>query len=336
MKLYSCEETLEILQNILDIDTNLRGLAYLEKICSNIYKYFELEYVIIGKAVEPEKTEAETIVALVNGVKTDNFTYELQNSPCENVCTTKQVCVYETDVMKDFSKHSLITNLGIEAYVGSPLMQDNELFGLLVFLDSKAIEYPQYYKSLISILTSRISVEIERYKNDEMVLSLQKSNIELSALNQRDTLTGTFTRDYFFSHVQKLLNQETMGSLLFFDLDDFKMINDSYGHQVGDEMLKTFSAIVQKELRKDDLFSRYGGEEFILFLPQADKNTTLSITQRIHDKLNNVQWEKGKLTVSIGAHLVTQEHKNLEVLIKYADVALYEAKSLGKNQTVFS
>jgi len=339
MKTFSSSETLKILNNILDIDSHLRGLAYLEKICLNIYKYFELEYIIIGKAVQPENTKAETIIALVNGVISDNFTYELQHSPCENVYTGKEVCVYENNVMKKFERHNLITDLGIEAYVGSPLMQDNNFYGLLVFLDTNAIEHPDYYESLIGILSSRISVEIERYVNDQMVISLQQKNIELNTKNQLDNLTGAYNRHFFSLYVEDIIRNGTIGTLLFLDLDDFKQINDIHGHQVGDTVLERFSKAVQSVIRKNDIFARYGGEEFILFLPDADKETTLSITQRIHETLYFQTSDKSnipKVTVSIGAYVMHDKKQSLEVLTKHADAALYEAKSLGKNQTVFS
>ncbi|MHB8100061.1 MAG: sensor domain-containing diguanylate cyclase [Sulfuricurvum sp.] len=336
MKLYSCEETWSVLEEILDIDTSLRGLSYLEKISHNIYKYFNLEYIIIGKAVGPQHKEAETIIALANGEMIENFTYELQNSPCENVFQSRNLCVYESNVVKDFDKHGLITDLGIESYLGSPLIQDDAIFGLLVFLDTKAIDYPEYYRSLVRILASRISVEIERYKNDQIVLSLQKSNVALSAKNQTDVLTGAYNRDFFFSQAGKLLNEGRTGALLFLDLDDFKFINDTYGHQAGDHILQSFATVVFNEIRKEDVFARYGGEEFVLFLPDANKEITLSITQRIHDSLKSIEAITYNLTASIGVYIVEEKYKNLECSIKNADMALYEAKSLGKNRTVFS
>lgn len=335
MKLYSCEETWSVLEEILDIDTNLRGLSYLEKISYNIYKYFSHEYIIIGKAVGTQHKEAETIIALANGEMIPNFTYELKNSPCENVFKSRNLCVYENNVVKDFDQHGLITDLGIESYLGSPLIQDDAVFGLLVFLDTKPIVYPEYYRSLVRILASRICVEIERYKNDQIVLSLQKSNVQLSAKSQTDILTGAYNRGFFFSHVEKLLNEGRIGALLFIDLDDFKAINDTYGHQAGDHILQSFTSIVQNEIRKEDVLARYGGEEFVLFLPDTNKEITLSIAQRIHDSLKTIESSTYNLTASIGVNIVEEKYKNLESIIKDADTALYEAKSLGKNRTVF-
>jgi len=336
MKSLTCDETLKSLKKILDIDPSLRGLEYLKQICLNIYKQFELEYIIIGKAVQPKNNTIETIVALVNGAVAENFSYELQNSPCENVCTQKCVCVYESNVVQNFEKHTLITDLGIEAYIGSPLIQDNKVFALLVFLESNAIEYPEHYRSLISILSSCISLEIERHLNDEVVISLQQANLKLSNQNQLDSLTNTYNRHAFTVLVEDLLHKGVNGTLLFMDLDDFKTVNDSHGHQTGDEVLQYFTKTVQKVIRKHDVFARYGGEEFIMFLPDADKETTLSITHRIHANLNDTKGNKHKITVSIGAYVMEGTIQNLDVLIKYADVALYEAKVLGKNQTVFA
>ena len=334
MTKYSSEDILKILDNVLDIDSSLRGLAYLKQVCFNIYKHFQVEYIIIGRAVQPENVKVETIVALKDGVLIENFIYELQNSPCENVCETQEVCIYEKNVKTDFHKHSLVTDLNIESYIGSPLMQNKNIFGLLVFLDSDKIDVPAYYQSMIHILASRVSAEIERYINDEMVIVLQKSNLELATKNQLDTLTNTYNRHFFSVHVNKLINEGVKGALLFFDLDDFKIINDTHGHQVGDKVLKNFADTMQDVIRDSDVLARYGGEEFVLFLPNADKDVVSSISDRIHYELSNSQSSIPEVTVSIGAHIMGNTD-NLEILIKYADVALYKAKSLGKNQTVF-
>lgn len=290
MKLYSDQEILFLLEDILDIDTRLRGLTYLEKVSFNIYKYFNFEYIIIAKAIRPEHKKVQTIVALANGKIIPNFIYELQ---------------------------------------------DDVVIGLLVFLDTKPIVYPEYYRSLIRILASRISIEIEHYQNEQIILSLQEKNLELSAKNQTDVLTGAYNRGFFFSHVDKLINEGRRGALLFIDLDDFKAINDTYGHQAGDHILQSFTTVVKGEIRKDDIFARYGGEEFVLFLPDANKEITLIIAQRIHESLKTIQSSTYNLTASIGVNIMEEKYKNLASIIKDADIALYKAKSLGKNRTVF-
>lgn len=335
MKYYSCEEILSNLENILKIDSSARGIDYLEKLCKNIYSYFDIEYIIIGQAVKPENEITETLVALVNGEIIDNFTYELQNSPCENVCKTQDVCLYDNNVSSDFSKHSLITDLNIEAYVGSPLMLNDNVIGLLVFLESKKIEYPAYINSMIRILSARIAVEIERYNNDQAVKTLQMTNIELSVKNRLDPLTNVYNRNFFYKHVRELLKNNPSGAIMFLDLDDFKKINDTYGHNAGDEVLKLFSKIVQEIIGDSAVFARYGGEEFILFIPNVDKNYCNDISNTIHNSFTATLLSDKNVTVSIGACMV-KDHVNLDALIKYADVALYEAKENGKNQTVFA
>ncbi|MCM8900741.1 GGDEF domain-containing protein [Caldicoprobacter algeriensis] len=170
---------------------------------------------------------------------------------------------------------------------------------------------------------------------DALLLSLKESV-------EKDPLTGLYNR----LAIEKMLSKvwstaqttKTPFTLAMVDLDNFKSINDSYGHIVGDEILKEVSSIIKKSLREEDVVMRYGGEEFVILLPGTDGSSALNPLERIRRRIENAELSefKLKITVSIGG-AVYPDDRPLEPdeLIKFADAAMYEAKKEGKNRIVF-
>ena len=123
-------------------------------------------------------------------------------------------------------------------------------------------------------------------------------------------------------------------SLILFDLDDFKKINDTYGHNIGDKVLKEVAKAVKEKLRKSDIFARWGGEEFVIILPHTDLSGAKVVAEKLRaavESLNIPELKGKKVTASFGVTLL-REGETLENGIFRADVALYKAKKLGKNR----
>ena len=174
---------------------------------------------------------------------------------------------------------------------------------------------------------------------DEVEERAQKQIYEMAT---RDGLTNAYNKKYFadqlktdfafyFRHDQPL-------SLVLFDIDFFKKLNDGFGHQAGDHVLKTLSMLVQKALRTEDIFARYGGEEFGIILRDTDGERAFLICERIRRSLENYpfMYEDKKLpvTISMGiATLAAQNYPNPKALVKAADEFLYSAKHKGRNRT---
>jgi diguanylate cyclase (GGDEF)-like protein len=174
---------------------------------------------------------------------------------------------------------------------------------------------------------------------DEVEERAQKQIYEMAT---RDGLTTAYNKKYFadqlktdfafyFRHSQPL-------SLILFDIDFFKKLNDGYGHQAGDYVLKSLAAIVHKALRTEDIFARYGGEEFGIILRDTDGDRAFLICERIRRGIENFQflYESKRLpvTVSLGvATLLQQNYPSPKALVKAADEFLYAAKHNGRNRT---
>jgi len=168
--------------------------------------------------------------------------------------------------------------------------------------------------------------------------------LDLEEENRRDALTGTYNRAHFDQFLQRAFDHaERQGSPLsvaFADLDNFKAVNDTFGHQAGDRILQTTARVLRENTRESDLIARYGGEEFIIVLPATDAETARRICDRIVRALQLMTHDIGEhrvhVTISIGC--ATQGPDSAFAsgtdLVKAADQALYTAKMRGRNRTV--
>ncbi|MDO5542208.1 MAG: diguanylate cyclase [Acinetobacter sp.] len=163
----------------------------------------------------------------------------------------------------------------------------------------------------------------------------------LREMAQTDELTQLNNRRQFMHAVQQKMHaspRQTDTSLLIFDVDRFKVINDTYGHDVGDLVLRSIADISRSVMRHSDVLARFGGEEFIVFLPQTKKADALTIAERLRQKLEqhviHLQDKQVQFSVSVGVSQLEVGQTDLEHLIKNADLALYDAKRLGRNRVV--
>lgn len=154
-----------------------------------------------------------------------------------------------------------------------------------------------------------------------------------------DYLTGLYTRNYFDGMLERELartkRHQTEASVLFFDIDDFKLINDCHGHLAGDLTLKKVAQIIMNEVRSEDVASRYGGEEIVVLLPETGKAKALVVGERIREKVEamRIEYQKSSISLTISGGLASypMDADNSENLLRFADEALYKAKGFGKN-----
>ena len=169
-------------------------------------------------------------------------------------------------------------------------------------------------------------------------IRLRKTKAAMEKLSLRDPLTNLYNRRYFGEVSQHafsaFVRDGQLFSIIMLDLDNFKNINDTYGHKFGDTVLQHVAGILQGQSRTSDVVSRFGGEEFIILLRNTNSSGARVHAENIRVKIEKQPIDSIYITTSIGVAMVTENDANIEEVIKRADEALYRAKAKGKNQTV--
>ncbi len=183
-------------------------------------------------------------------------------------------------------------------------------------------------------LSETLEVKVEKRTQE-----LKEKNNELNILAITDSLTGIYNR----MKLDKVLNEEVKRcdryggnfSVIIIDIDNFKSVNDTYGHQLGDIILSEFSHIVSNTVRETDVLGRWGGEEFLILSPQTDKKGAFNLAEKIRQAVETYSFTRiNKITASFGAASYIKNDQS-QTLIERADKALYIAKKNGKNQVKF-
>ncbi|MBI5664691.1 MAG: diguanylate cyclase [Nitrospirae bacterium] len=181
-------------------------------------------------------------------------------------------------------------------------------------------------------------------KINKLVMTLDKKNVLLRELSIKDGLTGLYNYRFFREILNEQYNLAKRFrfplSCIMIDIDYFKAVNDTYGHQAGDAILSQLADILRSNVRDADKAVRYGGEEFVIMLPYTDSGDAYIKAERLRQVISNFPFTVGRkrvnITVSLGIATYT-DNKNIkraEQLVVYADKALYQAKQRGRNQTV--
>lgn len=165
---------------------------------------------------------------------------------------------------------------------------------------------------------------------------------KLIEMNTKDGLTGIYNRRFFeprlIEEFERHKRYDRPMSLVMLDIDHFKEVNDTHGHQAGDYILKSLSDFIGERIRNVDIFARYGGEEFCILLPETHLDAAQMLAEQIRKQIESeiFQFKKIdiKITVSQGLATLLREVENAEVLLKMADDALYDAKKAGRNRVV--
>ncbi|MFY9141397.1 diguanylate cyclase [Sulfuricurvum sp.] len=216
----------------------------------------------------------------------------------------------------------------------------------------RKLEYELKPKNSKNILCEFFGSPIELSKNSFGVvwsiidITAQKElQHELEKQAITDYLTGLYNRRYFTNRLEEELSrikrsQKTVSSLLMFDLDKFKLINDTFGHLTGDTVLREFANILKNNLRKSDIIGRIGGEEFAMILPDTDLESAVILADRIREDVAahtiTADWKQIHFTVSIGLTSLSCNDNNSDSAFSRVDDALYKAKKNGRNRVEYN
>jgi diguanylate cyclase (GGDEF)-like protein len=214
----------------------------------------------------------------------------------------------------------------------TPIYEKNNRIGSIVFLKD---------------VTEQIEFNLELEKQNKEITRL---NSDLKYLAERDALTGLYNRRYFNELFDNQLNnyrsceidQSDIGVAII-DIDNYKIVNDTYGHIVGDDILKQLAKVINNSVRSEDVVCRYGGEEFVVMFIVSNSKDMVCMFERIQKTIEEFEFDNREkvdkplhITVSIGVATYSGDYNgNEDDILKAADDRLYKAKSYGKNQVVF-
>jgi len=228
----------------------------------------------------------------------------------------------------------------VESILCVPIMKDKEVSGVLLLASKKKNEFAKFMLMIVEILCSYFAVALENARHYE------KTKTE----SERCVLTDLYNYRYFSNHLEqqfeKLLNKELESlSLILIDIDHFKKINDTYGHESGNEILSQFAKLLSTMLANKGTLARYGGEEFALLIPNCKKDEAIRLAENIrasiaekefilYDDLAEVRRRLTvRITASIGISAAPEDTDDHLSLLRYADRALYTgAKQVGRNK----
>lgn len=267
-----------------------------------------------------------------NFIGTGNI-FDFNNTPLQEVLSSKLPLTFHGQLIDDIPFPCYEETLSGFECLCLPLLGENtDVIGIAVIAQSIGITQPDYRLRTLNMLRTLIAAAME--------------NARLFELATTDSLTGLYMRRYFDIrlHEESLRLRRHGGNLalLLIDIDFFKQVNDTYGHLIGDEVLKTFAQLLLETTRQNiDLPCRFGGEEFIILLPQTDLEGALVLAERIRQRCELHQFatqlaQPLRVTVSIGIAIMEQATwMPNALLIQQADEMLYAAKHAGRNQVFY-
>jgi len=302
-------------------------IAILSRIENGVYT--------VEHCVVPEEVE------LASGVL-----FDFDNTYCSITCQANGPVAIENMGKDDkYASHPAYQAFGLESYIGIPIRIKGELYGTLNF--SSANVYPRSFNQIdidaLKLMASWVEVEIDRRQKEKQ---LKEFNDLLSKMAFEDSLTSLPNRRALFEHLSNEVNRayRTKGqaTLVMADIDHFKAINDTYGHLAGDTALAAIGDILRQQKRNYDYVARFGGEEFLLWLPDTTAKAALPICERINKKVAALKLTEKPMTLSFGlTEYQYQEEGSFDItvavrgLIEEADQALYQAKENGRNRAEF-
>ncbi|HSA06298.1 MAG TPA: sensor domain-containing diguanylate cyclase [Candidatus Gastranaerophilales bacterium] len=344
-KLKEKETNLIFLQKTLHNISILYNIGQAMNFIDDLKKLIQI---ILAKAIQTlgaergslmlyDPSTEELVVKVVHGLPDKEFEKKINDGQVE--CT--KIKSGEGIAGEAFaSRKAIITNLGendprfipsevsrVQSLICLPLIVKDEPIGVINISNKKEGKFFNHDDlDFMGALANQAAIAI--------------SNAQLYELAITDSLTKLYIRRHFDflidSEIKRSARYKHSISLLMMDIDNFKMINDTYGHQIGDEMLKRISDVIKATIRKIDMPCRYGGEEFALILPETFKKHAKKISERLRKRISEIVVKtKDNIevtpTISIGLSEFPTDGDNKENLIKSADDALYFAKKMGKN-----
>jgi len=296
------------------------------------------QHAIISLIDAENPTEAITHTYLINSQVQPNTRYSLIDTPCNDVME-ENFCFMSTGAQQRYPRDELLTHHNIDSYLGVGIKNaQGKPIGILVLLAEHPLPISPQISSLLLIFADRIGGELRRAQDQEKIFNLAFF----------DPLTRLPNRRMLQDRLKLLTAQSARtdqhGALLFIDIDHFKLLNDTRGHHIGDQLLVQVAERISSIIRATDLAARLGGDEFVVVFDNLGDNAEMAAqeakkrAEELHDLINlpyPLQQSVFHCTISIGVNLFKGQTRSIDDLLRHADVAMYQAKDSGRNAIRF-
>lgn len=283
------------------------------------------------------------------------FSQKGQDTLCNIILSSEKLISTVNGIKEALDNHEQITTKQIEELINEPINiigKESDMLLITVYMNKERTQNNIYILSLISIIVNiiafiavltsiRISFILVKKNGQRMVELQEKANQEIRDSRKTaytDSLTKLWNRKYTEKKVNGFIKSGESGCLFMMDMDNFKLVNDTYGHIAGDNVLKSFANTMKQNARKEDICCRIGGDEFMLFLRGASREKAEVVVKRLLSSAEaNLKTVEGgnHVTVSIGISILDDTIKTFKDLYDQADEALYGIKKNGKNGYCF-
>ncbi len=242
----------------------------------------------------------------------------------------KPILVRDYNKLTEFSVPPLVSEFKISSGLSVPMLSRGKIIGAMLAHSKTPHHFKQESIPILSLIANQTAITVDKIR-----LLDERTHLAFT-----DELTGLYNRRHFIKLAEREVNRAVRykhpQAFIMFDLDRFKQVNDKYGHSVGDQVLKTVASLARQELREIDLIGRYGGEEFVILLPETGRRGAKALAERLRKRIAQTQIKVGQaeisITISVGVSILSPDCNDLTQLIEAGDKALYAAKAAGRNR----
>lgn len=291
---------------------------------------------IMIATVDEEEGYLDYRLVIVRGRREATFRFPLSADTFGCWCVRERSDILIGDIHHEYQRYlksdpdKSLNEFDEQSLVFVPLTIRDKVEGAISVQSDRLHAYDKRSVEIVRAVGGYLAIAIE---NARLFKQIQQfaTNDSLTGLLNRRCFTEAITHSYF-----QTKHNEASAGMIMIDIDHFKSINDTYGHALGDEVLRGVAGIFRESLRDSDSASRFGGEEFVILLPETRLEETLVIAERLRTRIESLripvpQGGSIAITASFGASVIHPQDTDLEVIMKRADKALYKSKQAGRN-----
>ncbi|WP_051317931.1 sensor domain-containing diguanylate cyclase [Cohnella thermotolerans] len=301
------------------LNSSLRLSDTMQFANSELLHIFKADYCFI---LQLDRLNGRFVVMSTNAPEMFNEKFDKDYGFCGVMLTTREPIILSDYHSATPVRSHLMDVTQSRSLLASPLLLNGEVIGAVMVTHRLPNHFSYDNYKLLHVLSAHLGLAV----------SNSSLHAEVRRMVITDNLTGLFARHYLNERIQRKLQKDNFGSLILVDIDHFKKVNDTYGHQIGDAILIQVSAIIRSAIRDSDIAARWGGEELAIYLPRLGLEQTVKVAERIRRRVEEETDPQVTVSCGLSEWTSSDDKISVETLFYRADMALYDAKHKGRNK----